>query len=99
MDNYQAIMKMSREELRNFLYDVYTTGLNTGMYASGLSEAEQFIELDKTPFNLKWLESDAESAFTQKSDNEDDKILLNALVESVFKVSGINIESIKGEQK
>ena len=40
MDNYQAIMKMSKQQLKDFLDGVYCTGLNDGMFATRLPEDE-----------------------------------------------------------
>ena len=43
MDNYTAIMKMSKNQLEAFLDDVYCTGLNNGMYASEHPEKDDIL--------------------------------------------------------
>ncbi len=61
MDNYEAIMKMNREQLEGFLDDVYCAGLNAGMYAAFHEDESEEI-LGENPFDKEWLSEDAEPA-------------------------------------
>lgn len=52
MDNYEAIKRMSREQMGAFLDNVYLTGLNWGIYSASLkndSEEQQSV-LDHNPY-------------------------------------------------
>ena len=64
MDNFDAIKRMNKAALEDFLDQVYLTGLNTGMYAATLpnDSKEQALLLNENPFSLKWLSSEAEQA-------------------------------------
>ena len=95
MDNFEAIKKMSREQLEAFLDNVYCTGLNNGMYASRQPEGEAVDILDKCPFDAAWLSDDAEPA-TLCDKTEDDEYLLDALTKSIIRSAGIDVsQSVK----
>lgn len=92
MNNYEAIMKMSKEQLEIFLDNVYLTGLNTGMYTSTLNEDEKLDELENNPYSIDWLNEDAEKATRLVTDDEDnDYFLPNALTRAILRCAGIDI--------
>ena len=69
MTNFEAIVKMTPEQMEWFLDQVYVAGLNDGMYAAR-QEDEGF--LSEAHFDLKWLHEEAESALMNcDSDDED----------------------------
>lgn len=90
MDNYEAIMKMSRKQLADFLDDVYVTGLNTGMYAATREkEEERDAVLDEFPYDEKWLASDAEAATLCKEAEDGDDYVLEASAKAALRLAGI----------
>ena len=93
MDNYEAILKMSREQLEVFLDNVYCTGLNNGMYFSRQPEDQANELLDENPFDITWLKKDAECAILCTKCDDGDEYLLEALVESVVRNAGIDGQS------
>ena len=86
MNNYEAIIRMTRNAMENFLDQVYLAGFNTGMYAA--RQADTGL-LDCNPFNAHWLAGTAEKATTGEVDDEGDGYMLNALVEAIFRNAGI----------
>ena len=90
MDNYEAIMKMNRKQLADFLDDVYVTGLNNGMYAATREkEEEQDIVLDEFPYDEKWLASDAEAATLCEGAEDGDDYVLDASAKAALRLAGI----------
>lgn len=75
MDNFDAIKRMSREQMESFLDNVYVTGLNNGTYAASLENdtEEQRAMLDDNPYDGKWLAEESEDAtrlvFAEDGDN------------------------------
>ena len=86
MNNYEAIMRMTRNAMENFLDQAFLVGFNTGMYAA---RQEDTGLLDYNPFNAHWLADTAEKATTGEVDEEGDGYMLNALVEAIFRNAGI----------
>lgn len=86
MNNYEAIIRMTRNAMENFLDQVYLAGFNTGMYAA---RQEDTGLLDCNPFNAHWLADTTEKATTGEVDDERDGYMLNALVEAIFRNAGI----------
>lgn len=89
MDNYSAIMKMTRSQLEGFLDSVYCAGLNNGMYAAKQPDGDDEV-LDINPFDKKWLSSDAEKATLCEICEDGDEYVLDALVQSVLRNAGID---------
>lgn len=89
MDNYTAIMKMTREQLEGFLDSVYCAGLNNGMCAARQPDGDDEI-LDINPFDEKWLSSDAEKATLCVICEDGDEYVLDALVKAVLRNAGID---------
>lgn len=94
MDNYEAIRRMSREQMDTFLDNVYLTGLNTGTYAASLEDdsKEQNSLLDENPYNTKWLSGEAEKATDPVFAEDGDAYLPDALCKAIFRVAGIDPE-------
>ncbi len=95
--NYEAIRRMSVEELAFFLDNVYLTGLNNGMYAERLEDGKEKDEiLDEFPYDENWLTAPAEPATIQPfGETGDDDELPEAFVKSVTR--GLDIEDNENE--
>lgn len=89
MDNYTAIMKMTREQLECFLDSVYCAGLNDGMYVQRQTDCDDGL-LDVNPFDSEWLSSDAEKATLCEKCEDGDEYVLDALVKAVLRNAGID---------
>lgn len=90
MDNYEAIMKMSRDQLEDFLDGVYCTGLNDGMFATRLPEDKADEILAKNPYGGEWLSTPAEKAVLQDNPKDEEKYMLDALAAAVLRNAGID---------
>lgn len=95
MDNYTAIMKMSKKQLEMFLDDVYCTGLNNGMYASEHPENDGILA--DFPFNEKWLSADAEPATLCPEGEDGDGYLTEFFAHSAIRHAGIDISESVNE--
>lgn len=95
MNNYEAIIKMNRKQLEAFLDSVYCTGLNNGMYYQRQPEGKAEEILDENPFDMKWLEEEAEPATLCADRDVDDEDMLEAYAQSILLNAGIDID---GEQ-
>ncbi|MBR5011116.1 MAG: hypothetical protein IKY12_01010 [Clostridia bacterium] len=89
MKNYEAILKLSVEQMASFLDEIYCTGLNTGMYATKLPSEEAADILIESPFAEEWLLEDAEPALLPPKEGED-RELLNAFVIAVLRRADIS---------
>lgn len=92
MTNFEAILQMDATKLETFLDHVYLTGLNTGMYAATLEEAEQEAVLDSNAYDMKWLLSEAEDATRLVFAEDGDTYMPNALTFAVLRSAGIDPE-------
>lgn len=90
MDNYEAIIKMSKQQLESFLDGVYCTGLNDGMFATRLPEDEADEILAKNPYGEEWLSGPAEKAVLQDNPKDEEKYMLDSLVAAVLRNAGID---------
>lgn len=90
MDNYEAIIKMSRQQLESFLDGVYCTGVNDGMFAMRLPEEESDEILSRNPYGGEWLSSPAEKAVLQDNPEDAEKYLLDSLAAAVLRNAGID---------
>lgn len=90
MNNYEAIMKMSPEQIEAFLDSVYCAGLNNGMYFVRQPEGQADEILDENPFDMKWLKDDAEPATMCLKCDDGDEYLLEAYAEAVLRNAGID---------
>ena len=95
MDNYEAIMKMNKQQLENFLDGVYCTGLNDGMYATRLPEDEADEILAKNPYGAEWLSDSAEKAVLQDNPEDEEKYMLDSLAVAVLRNAGIDEQGNK----
>lgn len=94
MDNFDAIKRMSREQMESFLDNVYVTGLNNGTYAASLENdtEEQRAMLDDNPYDGKWLAEESEDATRLVFAEDGDNYLTNTLCEAIFRATGIDPE-------
>ena len=90
MTNYEAIKRMSVEQMEAFLDHVLLTGLNLGMYAASLDEDRQGEVLDTNPYDETWLSSDAEDATEFVFAEDGDTYLPDALTAAIYKNAGID---------
>lgn len=97
MQNYEAIIKMTPEQMEFFLDEVYCTGLNTGLYAARLDEETAGDILGENPFSFEWLAEDAEPALLPVEDDAEGKECLNALCDILLRNAGINPDEITEE--
>ncbi len=93
MQNYEAIMKMTLPQLEAFLDEVYCAGLNTGLYAARLENAESCDIPDENPFSVEWLTDEAEPAVLSSNRNREDKEYLNALAKAILRNADIEYDS------
>ena len=73
MTNYEAIKRMTMEQLEIFLDHVYLTGMNNALYLSRLSEDEA-AEFDYETYDHPWLVSEAEEATEYVFDDDGDMV-------------------------
>lgn len=94
MDNYDAIQRMTREQMEAFLDSVYLTGINDGMHAASLETGseEQYAILDQNPYDLAWLAADAEDATRLVFAEDGDLYLPDAFCKSALRNAGIDPE-------
>lgn len=98
MNNFDAIGHLDVEKMENFLDQVFLTGLNTGMYAATLNDTPEVQAelLDRNPFDLAWLSTEAEKATLGEPAEDGDGYLLDALTTAILRSAGIPLE--EGEQ-
>ena len=91
MNNYDAILKMTPEQMEFFLDNVYLAGMNNGQYVNRLADGceEQRKLFGDNPFNLKWLNADAELATSVMTADDGDDYLLDAYVQAVLRNADI----------
>lgn len=90
--NYEAIKKMSPEEMAYFLDCVYITGINDGTYSAD-HEGECDI-IENCLYNKKWLDSPAENATQYVFAEDGDEYIPEALVKSILRIAGISPDDI-----
>lgn len=95
MTNYEAIQKMSPEELAWFLDQVYCTGQNMGVYSTVIEDEDEALEmLDESPFDMNWLTEEAEPIFSASEEDLEDPDympMLDALAASILQLAGIDL--------
>ncbi|MDO5650329.1 MAG: hypothetical protein Q4G11_06965 [Gallicola sp.] len=88
MNNYEAILQMTPEEMAIFLDQVYLTGLNYANYVSTHVSEDEKLDMDQEPFDLLWLESEADKATAEVFDSKDGEMyMLPQLVDAICKVA------------
>ena len=87
--NYDAIINMSISQLEGFLDDVYCTGLNVGLYAARTENIESSDDWDNNPFDVRWLNDEAEPAVLPKNKDEGEREYLKALVKAILQNADI----------
>ena len=99
MTNYEAIKNKTPEALEYILDSIYVAGLNNGLYAAGLEEGAKLDEiLDNNPFDLEWLQSEAENATRYVTAEDGDLYVLEALVQAILR-NAVVAEEIEDTNK
>lgn len=100
MTNYEAIQKLSPENLAYILDSIYVAGLNDGLYAGSLEECPEQAEiLDNNPFDRDWLLSEAEDATRYVVAEDGDPYVLKALTEAILRNAGVEEETEEAEEE
>ena len=86
MTNYEAIVKMTPEQMEWFLDQVYVAGLNDGMYAAR-QEEEGFVS--EAHFGLEWLHEEAESALLNSDSEDEDWEIPEGVAKAILRNAGI----------
>lgn len=87
--NYDCIKKMSISQMEVFLDEIYCVGLNTGMYASRMNDADV---LEENPFSFEWLLDKAEPAVLPTNTIDDERECLNAFVKAALRNAEIEYD-------
>lgn len=89
MTNYEAIRNLTPEGMEYILDSIYAAGLNNGLYAADLEDdAEQDELLDNNPFDLEWLQSEAEDATRYVIAENGEPHVLHALAAAILRNAG-----------
>lgn len=86
MTNYEAIVKMTSEQMEWFLDQVYVAGLNDGMYAAR-QEDGGFIGADY--FDMEWLKEEAETALVSWNSGDEDWEIPEEVAKAILRNAGI----------
>ena len=86
MTNYEAIIKMTPEQMEWFLDQVYVAGLNDGMYAAR-QEDGGFIS--EAHFDMAWLNEEAESALVNCNSRKEDWEIPEEVARAILRNAGI----------
>jgi len=89
MKVYNAIKNLTAEQMEKFLDQVFLTGMNTGYYYL----VDPDIYEDKNPFDVAWLNTEAESpSLVENEDGEG--LIIEPLVKITMKIMEFKAESI-----
>ena len=80
---------MSISQMEVFLDEIYCAGLNTGMYASRVKDADV---LEENPFSVEWLTDKAEYAVLPTNTIDDERECLNAFVKAALRNAEIEYD-------
>ena len=89
MDNFEALQKMSREQLAVFLDYIYLTGLNNGWYMGRLPEDDPQRDqlLEGYPYGAAWLAAEAEPAALCAVTEDGEMSLPEAFVQAAMRAA------------
>lgn len=93
MTNYEAIKRMTMEQLEIFLDHVYLTGMNNALYLSKLTEDEA-AEFHYETYDHPWLMSEAEDATEYVFDDDGETYMPHYLVKAIYRNAGINADEL-----
>lgn len=100
MTNYEALKNLNLENMEFILDSIYLAGLNNGLYAARLEDEEEKCDvLENNPFDLEWLQSEAEDATRCAAAEDGDPYVLEALAAAILRNAGVadeNEEPSKG---
>ena len=91
MTNYEAIKRMTMEQLEIFLDHVYLTGMNNAIYLSRLSE-DDAAEFHYETYDHPWLASEAEEATEYVFDDDGETYMPHYLAKAILRNAGINMD-------
>ena len=97
MTNYEAIKRMTMEQLEIFLDHVYLTGMNNALYLSRLTEDEA-ADFDYETYDHPWLVSEAEEATEYVFDDDGETYMPFYLVKAIYRNAGIDIDKLAPDE-
>ena len=93
MTNYEAIKRMTMEQLEIFLDHVYLTGMNNALYLSQLTEDEA-NDFQYETYDHLWLVSEAEEATKYVFDDDGETFMPYYLVKAISRNAGIGVDEL-----
>lgn len=97
MTNYEAIKRMTMEQLEIFLDHVYLTGMNNALYLSRLTEDEA-ADFEYETYDQPWLVSEAEEATEYVFDDDGETYLPFYLVTAIYRNTGIDMDELAPDE-
>ena len=91
MTNYEAIKRMTPEQMEIFLDNVYLTGMNNALYLSRLTEDEA-ADFRYETYDHPWLVSEAEEATEYVFDDDGETHMPFYLVKAIYRNAGIDMD-------
>ena len=98
MTNYEAIKRMTPEQMEIFLDNVYLTGMNNALYLSRLTEDEAAAFHYET-YDHPWLVSEAEEATKYVFDDDGETYMPFYLVKAIYRNAGIDMDEQDAEKE
>ena len=98
MTNYEAIKRMTLEQMEIFLDNVYLTGMNNALYLSRLTEDEA-ADFQYETFDHPWLVSEAEEATEYVFDDDGETYMPFYLVKAIYRNAGIDMDEQDAEKE
>lgn len=92
MTNFEAIQRMSPDELEHFLNCVYDTGLNNGVYSETNGDDIDNGDVLGSPYDKLWLLADAEPATVKPLTGNGDSNIPNACAKAILRNAGVKYE-------
>lgn len=93
MTNYEALKNLNLENMEFILDSIYLAGLNNGLYVARLEDEEKCDVLENNPFDLEWLQSEAEDAIRYVDAEDRDSYVLDPLAAAILRNAGIPDET------
>ena len=97
MTNYEAIKRMTMEQLEIFLDHVYLTGMNNALYLSRLTE-DEVADFDYETYDHPWLVSEAEEATEYVFDDDGETYMPFYLVKAIYRNADIDVDELDPDQ-
>lgn len=97
MTNYEAIKRMTMEQLEIFLDHVYLTGMNNALYLSRLTEDEA-ADFQYETYDYPWLVSEAEEATEYVFDDDGEAVMPFYLVKAIYRNAGVGADELDPDE-